>query len=66
MGNRPNRKLPSDGIFNPFSTRPVQGLCTVAVACLLATMHSAAAQAPDRTVLPIAPPPFQGTIGTTL
>jgi arylsulfatase len=36
------------------------------IACTLATASLfAAAQQPDRTVLPIAPPPFRGSVGTT-
>lgn len=40
-------------------------MCGVATACLFGAAHLLAAQQPDRTVLPIAPPPFRGTIGTT-
>ena len=44
---------------NPRHPSPILSLCTLA---LFATAH---AQQPDRTILPIAPPPFRGTIGTT-
>lgn len=37
----------------------------LATACLLGATHSAFAQEPNRTVLPIAPPPFRGKVGTT-
>lgn len=43
----------------------MQGTCALATACLLGMVHTSAAQETDRTVLPIAPPPFRGTIGTT-
>lgn len=33
--------------------------------CFLAAAGCVAAQQPDRTVLPIAPPPFHGSVGTT-
>ena len=36
--------------------------CTLSAVCLVSAIH---AQQPDRTVLPIAPPPFSGEIGTT-
>jgi arylsulfatase A-like enzyme len=38
---------------------------TLATVCLLGAVNYAAAQEPNRSVLPIAPPPFRGTIGTT-
>ena len=43
----------------------MQCVCALATACLFCAMHSLNAQEPDRTVLPLAPPPFRGTIGTT-
>jgi arylsulfatase len=33
--------------------------------CLFCATHTVSAQEPNRTVLPIAPPPFRGTVGTT-
>jgi arylsulfatase A-like enzyme len=48
-----------------FSSRPIQGACALATACLFCAAHSLNAQEPDRTVLPISPPPFRGAIGTT-
>src|SRR6266702_693290 len=39
--------------------------CTLATASLFCVAHTGWAQEPDRTVLPIAPPPFRGTVGTT-
>ncbi len=42
-----------------------QSACALASACIFTAAHSLIAQEPDRTVLPIAPPPFSGTIGTT-
>ena len=41
------------------------GARALATACIVTAFHSLAAQEPDRTVLPIKPPPFRGTIGTT-
>lgn len=37
----------------------------LATACLFSAVHTIAAQEPDRTVLPIAPPPYAGRIGVT-
>lgn len=37
-------------------------LCTLTAACVATAMY---AQAQDRTVLPIAPPPFSGTVGSS-
>ena len=37
-------------------------LCTLTAACVATAMY---AQAQDRTVLPIAPPPFTGTVGSS-
>src|ERR1700761_2287262 len=37
--------------------------CTLATACLFGAVQTLAAQ--DRTVLPLAPAPFRGTVGTT-
>jgi hypothetical protein len=34
-------------------------------ALLVSGVHAAIAQEPDRTVLPIPPSPFRGTVGTT-
>ena len=50
-----------------FSATPkLRSTCAALTACLFASSHAAPAQQqPDRTVLPIAPPPFRGTIGTT-
>ncbi len=45
--------------------RPIQCASALATACLFCAVHSLSAQEPDRTVLPLAPPPFRGTIGTT-
>lgn len=46
--------------------RQLPGLGTLATACLFGAAHTLAfGQGPDRTVLPIAPPPFRGTIGVT-
>ncbi len=39
--------------------------CALTTALLVGAFQSAAAQEPNRTVLPIAPPRFHGTIGTT-
>ena len=39
--------------------------CALTTALLVGAFQSAAAQEPNRTVLPIAPPRFNGTIGTT-
>jgi arylsulfatase A-like enzyme len=39
--------------------------CTLATASFFCVAHMAWAQEPDRTVLPITPPPFRGTVGTT-
>jgi arylsulfatase A-like enzyme len=50
---------------HPAIGRSLQCVCSVATACVFATAHLLAAQEPDRTVLPIAPPPFRGTVGTT-
>lgn len=47
-----------------FVMNPMQSAAVVATACLFGAVRTMA-QAPDRTVLPIAPPPFSGTIGTT-
>ena len=44
---------------------PLRLCCIIATVFPLGLQHQAAAQEPDRTVLPIAPPPFRGTIGTT-
>ena len=65
MENRANSASSSASAFHPFSSKPVKNLCTVAAACLLSATHSTTAQEPDRTVLPVTPPPFRGTIGTT-
>jgi len=43
--------------------RAAQG--ALATACVFTAAHCLAAQEPDRTVLPIMPPPFRGVIGTT-
>lgn len=56
----PRKCVPSNSRF-----RSLQNLCAVATACLFSAVHTAAGQEPDRTVLPLAPPPFRGTIGTT-
>src|SRR5277367_6454527 len=45
--------------------RMLQSLFTLATAFVLGVAHTLAAQEPDRTILPIAPPPFRGTVGTT-
>ena len=39
--------------------------CSLATMCLFCATHTVSAQEPNRTVLPIAPPPFRGTVGTT-
>ena len=44
---------------------PLNIASTLATACVFSMSHMMAGQQPDRTVLPIAPPPFRGTIGTT-
>jgi len=52
--------------LNQLLERPsLQIACTLATVCLFSAAHTMAAQEPNRTVLPIAPPPFRGTIGTT-
>lgn len=47
------------------ATRTLKQVSALATVCLLGATHSIAAQEPNRTVLPIAPPPFRGTVGTT-
>ncbi len=47
------------------SDRFLKQACTLATACMFGAAHSVGAQQPDRTVLPIPPPPFRGTLGTT-
>ena len=49
-------RTPRRAIPNPV----ILPLCALAAASLFAP-----AQQPDRTILPIAPPPFRGTVGTT-
>ena len=49
----------------PSGLSAAQSACALATACIFTAAHSLAAQEPNRTVLPIAPPPFRGTIGTT-
>jgi arylsulfatase A-like enzyme len=44
---------------------PLRFFSLPAAALFLCLPLQATAQAPDRTILPIAPPPFRGTIGTT-
>jgi len=44
---------------------PLNIASTLATLCVFSVAHMLAGQQPDRTVLPIAPPPFRGTIGTT-
>jgi arylsulfatase A-like enzyme len=39
--------------------------CSLAIMCLFCATHTVSAQEPNRTALPIAPPPFRGTVGTT-
>jgi arylsulfatase A-like enzyme len=39
--------------------------CSLATMCLFCATHTVSSQEPNRTVLPIAPPPFRGTVGTT-
>ncbi len=39
--------------------------CSLATMCLFCATYTVSAQEPNRTVLPIAPPPFRGTVGTT-
>lgn len=60
-------KLPGNlSVLNPFSaTKSIPGACALAAACLFCAAHTVSAQELDRTVLPIPPPPFRGTIGTT-
>ena len=38
---------------------------SLATMCLFCATHTVSAQEPDRTILPIAPPPFRGTVGIT-
>jgi len=47
------------------SFHAAQSACALATACILTAAHAAGGQQPDRTVLPIPPQPFRGTIGTT-
>ena len=56
-------KSPDSGSFLLASSLP--RAFTLATACIFTAAHSIGAQEPDRSVLPIAPPPFRGTIGTT-
>jgi arylsulfatase A-like enzyme len=51
----------SELVRNP-ATRSFFALATSFV---LGMTHALAAQEPDRTILPIAPPPFRGVVGTT-
>ena len=37
--------------------------CSLATMCLFCATYTVSAQEPNRTVLPIAPPPFRGTVG---
>jgi arylsulfatase A-like enzyme len=46
-------------------TRPPLMPCTLATMCLFCATHTISAQGTNRAVLPIAPPPFRGTVGTT-
>jgi arylsulfatase len=43
----------------------VDFFCAAATACIFGLGHTIAAQEPNRSVLPIAPAPFRGTVGTT-
>src|SRR5579864_5741837 len=43
----------------------IRNVCAMVAALLVSGVHAAIAQEPDRTVLPIPPSPFRGTIGTT-
>ena len=43
----------------------IRAACTLTAAILLSTTQAVVCQEPDRTVLPISPSPFHGTIGTT-
>jgi hypothetical protein len=43
----------------------MRSVFTLATAFVLGVAHTMAAQEPDRTILPIAPLPFRGTVGTT-
>lgn len=55
------------GAFNSsrFAAASTQKACALATALLVGAFQSSAAQGPDRTILPIAPSRFHGTIGTT-
>jgi arylsulfatase len=43
----------------------VRTVCKLATACVLSAAYTVATQEPSRAVLPVAPPPFRGTIHTT-
>ncbi len=60
---RPRGPISDDKHSRP--ARSIGCVCGVATACLFGAAHLLAAQQPDRTVLPLAPPPFRGTIGAT-
>jgi arylsulfatase len=53
------------GFAHFFSARSMQNACALVTVCTFSAVHTIVAQEPNRTVLPIAPPPFRGTIGTT-
>lgn len=62
MSNNPSHgpAFPATGV-----NRSIECLFALAMAAGLGAAYTMAAQEPDRTVLPIAPPPYRGTVGTT-